>query len=244
MAEFFALFSFFEEVGFKPIIIFLTAIGLLIIISLGLKKLSEQLEDECKYKTPYTARNYRDRRTIQHDNILRKIIKKRCKQKILTGNSLKEGYCWYSPKGTIAFKSILQHYDGRLRYDGMLRPLYVSLDEDFELVDDSPEKKITIENPFKFGSEEAKKYDYNIIISNNYVIDKDDYSRCTYNSSFIHLHTNTYILTNGTLGWKEFLEFYDKLEDTKEDLPDLLISKKELTTYTPKINPRKRKCVL
>lgn len=242
MAGFFALFSFFEEVGFKPIIIFLSAVGLLIIISLGFKKLSQQLEDECKYKTPYTARNYRDRRTIQHDKILRKIIKKRCKQKFLIGNSLKEGYCWYSPKGTIAIKSISQHdvqHGG-----GMLRPLYVSLDEDFELADYSPEKKVIIENPFKFGSEEAKKCDYNIIITNNYVIDKDDYSRCTYNSSFIHLHTNTYILTNGTLGWKEFLEFYDKLEDTKEDLPDLIISKKELTTYTPKINPRKRKCIL
>lgn len=241
MAGFFALFSFFEEVGFKPIIIFLTAVGLLIIISLGFKKLSEQLEDECKYKTPYTARNYRDRRTIQHDKILRKIIKKRCRQKILIGNSLEEGFCWYSPKGTIAIKRLLP-------YDyGMLRPLYVSMDEDFELADYWPEKKIIIENPFKFGSEEAKKCDYNIIITNNYVIDKDDYSRCTYNSSFIHLHTNTYILTNGTLGWKEFLEFYDKLEDTKKVLPDLVISGPKLQgfeTYTPKINPRKRRCVL
>lgn len=206
------LFEILKAIGIKNIIMFFSALLLFLLfekliirplIEIPVKEYSGDTSSNIKRET---LEEKRINTEYYYDKAIRKMIKKKCSSRILRGKSLLEGYTWDSPKGTIAIKGIFN--DG-----GMLRPLYVSA-LNFEIASLNGIGKEPIKNPFEFGREEADKNDYNIIVTNNYIINKDavNYDECTYNSAFIQLSRKTYVLTNGEIGLKEFSEFYDGLE--------------------------------
>lgn len=204
----FILFKILSAIGIKNIIMFFSALLLFLLFEkLIVKPFVEIPIEKNLRKTP---KENRVNTEYYYEKALRKIIKKKCSRRILEGKSLQDGYIWYSPKGNIAIKGIFNE-------GGMLRPLYVS-PFDFKIASLNGIGKEPVENPFEMRSKETKENDYNIIITNNYVIYDYDYSKCTYNSSFIHLFGNTFILTNGEIGLKEFAEFYDGLEKTNKPI--------------------------